>query len=88
MTAGGQFTHHVVLVDYSAELFSPMGFEAERLAAVGASWEVHACRSAAEVLEEDGFVLVLAGAIAEHQPSSAEELRILRDEVDRDKLYI
>jgi D-3-phosphoglycerate dehydrogenase len=40
----------VVLVDYARALFAPVGFEAERLAAAGASWEAHECRSADDVL--------------------------------------
>ncbi len=42
--------HRVVLVDYVEELYAPMGFEAERLARVGATWEVHTCRTAAETI--------------------------------------
>jgi glutaconate CoA-transferase subunit B len=44
--------------------------------------------SVAQVLENTGFELLLAEAIEENPPPSPEELRILRDEVDRDKLYI
>ena len=40
----------VVLIDYDPALFSPMGDEAERLAAVGASWETHECRTEEEVV--------------------------------------
>jgi len=40
----------VVLIDYDPILFSPMGDEAEYLAARGASWETHLCRSADDVL--------------------------------------
>jgi glutaconate CoA-transferase subunit B len=44
--------------------------------------------SVAQVLDNTGFELLLAEAIEENPPPSPEELRILRDEVDRDKLYI
>jgi D-3-phosphoglycerate dehydrogenase len=42
--------HRVVLVDYDEALFAPVGFEAELLAQVGASWEAHQCRSEEAVL--------------------------------------
>ncbi len=42
----------------------------------------------AEVVENTGFVLELADEISENPPPSTEELRILRDEVDKDRLYI
>lgn len=41
-----------------------------------------------EVLDNTGFELLLAEKIEENPPPSAEELRILRDEVDRNRLYI
>lgn len=50
MTERERFSAHVVLVDYARDLFAPVGFEAKRLAAAGASWEVYECRSAADVL--------------------------------------
>ncbi len=55
------FDAHVVLIDYSKPLFPPMGFEAERLAEAGASWEVCECRTAEQVLEvaQDAVVVVL-----------------------------
>ena len=40
----------VVLIDYDPILFNPMGDEAEYLAARGASWETHLCRTAEDVL--------------------------------------
>lgn len=43
--------YRVVLVDYAEELFAPVGFEAERLARVGASWEMHACRTAEQTVQ-------------------------------------
>lgn len=43
--------HKVVLIDYDEALFAPMGFEAETLAAAGASWEARQCQSAEEALE-------------------------------------
>lgn len=44
--------------------------------------------SVEEVVENTGFELLLAEQIEENPPPSQEELRILREEVDRDKLYI
>jgi glutaconate CoA-transferase subunit B len=44
--------------------------------------------SVAQVLENTGFELLLAEAIEENPPPSPDELRILRDEVDQDRLYI
>ncbi len=51
----------VVLVDFSRPLFLPMGFEAERMAEVGATWEVHECRTELDVLEvaRDAVVVVI-----------------------------
>ena len=42
--------HKVVLLDYDPALFPPIGFEAETLAAVGASWAVHRCTTEAEAV--------------------------------------
>ncbi len=44
--------------------------------------------SVEQVVENTGFELLLAEAIEENPPPTPEELRILREEVDRDKLYI
>ena len=44
--------------------------------------------SVEQVLENTGFELLLAERIEENPPPTAEELHILREEVDRDKLYI
>lgn len=44
--------------------------------------------SVQQVVENTGFELLLAEQIEENPPPSQEELRILREEVDRDKLYI
>jgi glutaconate CoA-transferase subunit B len=41
-----------------------------------------------QVIENTGFELLFAEQVAENAPPTAEELRILRDEVDRDRLYI
>lgn len=41
-----------------------------------------------QVLENTGFELEMADEIESSPPPSEEELRILRDEVDKDKLYI
>ncbi len=44
--------------------------------------------SVEEVMENTGFELLLPERIEQSQPPTEEELRILRDEVDRDRLYI
>jgi len=44
--------------------------------------------SVEQVLENTGFELQLADEIESSPPPSEQELRILRDEVDQDKLYI
>lgn len=41
-----------------------------------------------QVLEETGFELLVADELAENAPPSAEELRLLRDEIDKDRYYI
>jgi glutaconate CoA-transferase subunit B len=41
-----------------------------------------------QVLENTGFELLLADEISENPPPNAEELRVLREEVDREKFYI
>jgi glutaconate CoA-transferase subunit B len=41
-----------------------------------------------EVIENTGFELLMAEEIESSPPPTAEELRILRDEVDRDRYYI
>ena len=41
-----------------------------------------------EVVENTGFELLMAEEITVNAPPSAEELRILREEVDKNKLYI
>ncbi|MEN8172250.1 MAG: CoA-transferase [Chloroflexota bacterium] len=41
-----------------------------------------------QVIEETGFELLIADQVTENPPPTAEELRILREEVDRDKFYI
>lgn len=41
-----------------------------------------------QVIENTGFQLLLAERVEENPPPSAEELRILREEVDKDHLYI
>jgi len=40
------------------------------------------------VQAETGFELLMPEEVSENEPPSAEELRILREEVDRDRLYI
>ena len=44
--------------------------------------------SVQQVFENTGFELLVAEHVEENQPPTAEELRILRDEVDKDRLYI
>ncbi len=44
--------------------------------------------SVQDVIENTGFELVLADTIQENPPPTAEELRILREHVDRDRFYI
>ena len=41
-----------------------------------------------QVIENTGFELILPDHLEENQPPTEEELRILREEVDRDRLYI
>jgi glutaconate CoA-transferase subunit B len=41
-----------------------------------------------QVIDNTGFELLMADEIAENPPPEDEELRILRDEVDRDRFYI
>lgn len=41
-----------------------------------------------QVLENTGFELIIPDHIEENYPPTEEELRILREEVDRDRLYI
>lgn len=41
-----------------------------------------------EVVENTGFELVIPDDVGENPPPSDDELRILRDEVDRNRLYI
>lgn len=44
--------------------------------------------SVEQVLENTGFELLLAESVEENPPPSEDELRLLRDEVDKDRLYI
>jgi glutaconate CoA-transferase subunit B len=41
-----------------------------------------------DVLAETGFALIVPDEVGDSEPPSAEELHILREEVDRQKLYI
>jgi glutaconate CoA-transferase subunit B len=41
-----------------------------------------------QVLENTGFKLLISEQVTENPPPSAEELRVLREEVDRDRMYI
>jgi glutaconate CoA-transferase subunit B len=41
-----------------------------------------------QVLEETGFELLVADTLEDNAPPSAEELRLLRDEIDKDRYYI
>lgn len=49
---------------------------------------VHPGVSVDQVVAETGFELLMADKVAVNEPPSAEELRILRDKVDRQRLYI
>jgi glutaconate CoA-transferase subunit B len=42
----------------------------------------------AQVLENTGFELIIADIVEENPPPTETELRILRNEVDSDRLYI
>ncbi|MFN2289929.1 MAG: CoA-transferase subunit beta [Anaerolineae bacterium] len=44
--------------------------------------------SVADVVAETGFELIMPEQVETSEPPTPEELRILRDEVDRDRLYI
>jgi glutaconate CoA-transferase subunit B len=44
--------------------------------------------SVEEVVAETGFELIIPDEVGQNEPPSEEELRILREEVDRAKLYI
>lgn len=44
--------------------------------------------STEQVLENTGFELLVADVVEENPPPTAEELRLLREEVDKDRLYI
>jgi glutaconate CoA-transferase subunit B len=41
-----------------------------------------------QVVENTGFELIIRDDVSQNPLPSAEELRILRDEVDRERLYI
>ncbi len=49
---------------------------------------VHPGVSVDQVVAETGFELLMADKVAVNEPPSAEELRILREKVDRQRLYI
>jgi glutaconate CoA-transferase subunit B len=44
--------------------------------------------SIGQVLENTGFELLVADEVGQNSPPSTEELRVLREEVDREKFYI
>jgi glutaconate CoA-transferase subunit B len=44
--------------------------------------------SVQEVIENTGFELVISGSIEENPPPTEVELQILREEVDKQRLYI
>jgi glutaconate CoA-transferase subunit B len=44
--------------------------------------------SVEQVLEATGFELPVADEVTENPPPTEEELRVLRDEVDKTKFYI
>jgi glutaconate CoA-transferase subunit B len=41
-----------------------------------------------QVVAETGFELIVPGEVGKNEAPTAEELQILREEVDRQKLYI
>ncbi len=41
-----------------------------------------------QVVENTGFELIIRDDVGQNPPPSDEELRILRDKVDRERLYI
>jgi glutaconate CoA-transferase subunit B len=41
-----------------------------------------------EVIENTAFDLLIAEKVIENHPPTEQELRVLREEVDRDKFYI
>jgi glutaconate CoA-transferase subunit B len=41
-----------------------------------------------EVIANTGFELIIAEKVGTNEPPSAEELRLLREEIDPEKLYI
>ena len=41
-----------------------------------------------QVVDNTGFELIIPREVESNPPPTDEELRILRDEVDRDRLYI
>jgi D-3-phosphoglycerate dehydrogenase / 2-oxoglutarate reductase len=55
-----ELRHKVVLIDYSPELFSPMGFESEMLARAGASWQTFRCRTPEDTLAAARDAVVVA----------------------------
>jgi len=44
--------------------------------------------SVQQVIDNTGFEMLIADPVEENPPPSSEELRILRDEIDKDRLYI
>ena len=44
--------------------------------------------AADQVVENTGFELTFADPVGENPPPTAEELKVLREEVDKDKFYI
>jgi glutaconate CoA-transferase subunit B len=71
---------------YVVSTLALMGFDAEtkRMTLLATQPGV----SVDQVIAETGFELLLPGEPAVTEPPSTEELRILRDEVDRQRLYI
>jgi glutaconate CoA-transferase subunit B len=41
-----------------------------------------------QILDQTGFELLVADQVEENPPPSAEELRLLREEIDKDRLYV
>jgi D-3-phosphoglycerate dehydrogenase len=60
MPTENELPHKVVLIDYDEALFAPMGFEAEKLAKAGASWETYQLRDKDRVVDVAGDAEVIA----------------------------
>jgi glutaconate CoA-transferase subunit B len=48
----------------------------------------HPSITVGQILDQTGFELLVADQVEENPPPSAEELRLLREEIDKDRLYV